>query len=776
MYINSIELKNYERMSLNNINRFYYKPTKSETIIGGNGSGKTSLLERLSPYIEKKDFTNGGSCSLSITHRGSQYNISITNGKFSFLKDDVELNNGGTMSVQDKLIVEHIGLTKMMNDVFLNKKSFVTMSVKDRKEWLTLISPSNYTYVLQVYQNARNKLRDKQGLKREYASRLKKIEENIKTEDEYVRLKEYIVGIRDTIDILHTKKENVTPVNDVVQDATALTDTLLQLINKKQYYIHPTLLGQKLTTINKDIRLTEESISKLEEGSLSSTVELEKALRDVTDSINHKNTLGLEIDSVCNIHKFLYVNCDEIREAMSEYFNKKTEFTQGELDLLISNINKKTDILKSITNELHKVTIELDTLREKKENSNVTCPKCTHTFKDGYDEHKEKSLRDTFIKYTDRKSVLEKELIELTNRRDEIVSYVLARDTLKDIIHKSDDIRGFITREYYDEMSMLLGHQNVISELCELINQRDNILKELEIAKCVDDELKIKMREELTKLNILLSSLYRKRTLTTRNIKFAQSQLDLENRILTMKRELDEYQKEFEAFSDYANKSLLNSYYDKIIKLLKDELNTKEEQLRKLENDFTIYKGMKSEIVNVNEDIVLLTDIERALSPNKGLIAKSIIGFLNVFIDHVNTIIETTWSYDMRVMVPAVTESDLDYKFPVYVEGKIREDISKTSTGMRTIINLAFKLASMSFLKMNDFPIYLDEFGSSFDTEHRRKTIELIKNIQDNYPQVFIISHYDDVLYSLDNNVINLSSNNVETNENKKYNSNVEIS
>ena len=775
MYIESIELNNYERMSLNNIKRFYYEPTKSETIIGGNGSGKTSLLERLSPYIDKKDFNNGG-MKIHFNHRNNNYLLSFLNNKYSFIKNGVELNNGHTMKVQNNLIIEHIGLTPMINDVFLNRKTFVNMSVKDRKEWLTLISPSDYEYVLKVYQNVKVKLRDKQGIKREYDNRLKKIESNLKTEEEYKQLVKYINGLRTDIEELYTKKHNVEEKDNVIELSKNLIANIQKLLNKRRPYTEPAVLEEKLNMITHNINRLEKDIKDININNLTTTREIETGIQNIDDNIFTLNVLGIPETHIEPIYKYISHNLDRLRKILSDYFNFKTEFTQSELNFIRNTIKIKDDILRYSDSELKKIDVRLEELKKRKDKDNITCPNCKHTFKDGYDKQTEIYLRNKWESLSNTIEKLTKESNTLKDRLKEIEAFINVRNVLNDFVLNNEHLSNFITKEYYESLTQLIGHLDSIKELTRLYTRKVKLNRELEIAKSVDDELKLKAKENLTKFNLELSKLYRKKNLIFRNISYAKNQYNLCIRIQKMYDELQRVIDKYEEFKNNKLKLLVNQYYDKTIKLIKDDLQQAEEKRRLLDNDYIIYKGMKLEVEKVNTEIVDLIKIERALSPNKGLIAKSIIGFLNVFIEHVNKIINTTWSYDMRVLVPEVTESDLDYKFPVYVEGKIRDDISLTSTGMKAIINLAFKLASMSFLKMNDFPIYLDEFGSSFDVEHRRKTIELIKQIQDNYPQVFIISHYDDVLYSLNNNVINLSSDNVEISKNKKFNSNVEIS
>jgi DNA repair exonuclease SbcCD ATPase subunit len=764
-------------MSLNNIKTFEYKPSKSETIIGGNGSGKTSLLEQLTPYIDGKDFKSGGEKVIVFSHRDSDYTLSFTNNKYSFIKNGKELNDGHTMKVQNKLIVEHLQLTPMMNDMFLNRKQFVTMSVKERKEWLTLISPSDYTYVLSVYQNTKTKLRDLQGLKREYATRLKKIEENLEDEEVYTRLKSYIDTLKETLSSLHTDMSNLEEVDDVIKQCHSTIQTIRTLKRKQCYYQPSPIINEKLNANTRALEEIKKSLTTVGKIELTDKEILYKEKQEVVDAITHTNTLAIPLEKIEKIDELVQREEDKIRTLLNQYFEKQVVYQENELEKHLKDITLITTRLQTHTKTLDELRYKYTTLIDRKSKESISCPSCHTEFKVGYNENDEVSIKVELNKHTVIVDELTLELSKLNARVSEITIFMDIENALKELAYLTDGVVDYTdSKEVYDRFTNILQEKEMLSKLVYLKKRISELEEKIKVSESTDEQLQkiaLSQREELLQKE---KRLFRKEYLLKRNIKTSLEQENLRKRISELEEDLTLLTAQFTQFERYAYNRVKNEYIQTLIRLLESELTKCEEQLRRVDNDYLIYKRMSAEVEDTNKQIVIFADIEKALSPNKGLIAKSIIGFLNVFINHVNEIIRTTWSYDMRVLVPEVTESDLDYKFPVYVEGKIRKDISQTSTGMRAIINLAFKLASMSFLKMNDFPIYLDEFGSSFDVEHRRKTIELIKRIQDDYPQVFIISHYDDVLYSLDNNVINLSGDSMTLAKNKKHNQNVSIS
>ena len=77
---------------------------------------------------------------------------------------------------------------------------------------------------------------------------------------------------------------------------------------------------------------------------------------------------------------------------------------------------------------------------------------------------------------------------------------------------------------------------------------------------------------------------------------------------------------------------------------------------------------------------------------------------------------------------------------------------------MKEIINLAFKIIAMKYLKLDDYPSYLDEFGRTFDEYHRLTALSIINNLlmQSDFSQIFLISHYADTYMSLTNADVNI--------------------
>lgn len=156
--------------------------------------------------------------------------------------------------------------------------------------------------------------------------------------------------------------------------------------------------------------------------------------------------------------------------------------------------------------------------------------------------------------------------------------------------------------------------------------------------------------------------------------------------------------------------------------------------------------SIKKTIDDIQSNIKVLDIILDELSPKNGLIAKSVSSFLNIIIENINTIINTVWDYKMILKAINVESEVLNYKFKVEVEDKITiEDVMKVSSGMKEIINLSFKTLIYKLLKLEHYPVFLDEFGVKLDKVHRSKISELVFKMMNSnyYSQIFLITHIE---------------------------------
>ena len=158
-----------------------------------------------------------------------------------------------------------------------------------------------------------------------------------------------------------------------------------------------------------------------------------------------------------------------------------------------------------------------------------------------------------------------------------------------------------------------------------------------------------------------------------------------------------------------------------------------------------LVSDLRRQLNVMDEDIIDWKCVADALSPTSGIIAEQLTGWLNAFTADLNSIISRVWSYELKILPTKGNVNNLDYKFPVVVDGDPNHtpDVALTSTGQQDIIDFAFRLVAMSYLNMDDHPIYADELGSSFDIGHREQLQIFLKTLLDgrNCSQLWLISH-----------------------------------
>ena len=134
------------------------------------------------------------------------------------------------------------------------------------------------------------------------------------------------------------------------------------------------------------------------------------------------------------------------------------------------------------------------------------------------------------------------------------------------------------------------------------------------------------------------------------------------------------------------------------------------------------------------------------------------------------------WTYEIEILPCNIEENDLTFRFPVKINNiKDIPDISKGSSSIREVIDLAFKITVMEFLDMLDYPLILDEFGKTMDAVHRVKAYDFIDELsKSHYEQIFMVSHFES-MYARFNNADVIIIDNENINYTGSYNTVIKI-
>jgi len=814
MQIKKLILYKYKRFFLNNIDKVEYTPIERVQIIASrNGAGKSSLLRELNPLPAdlKKDYKETGYKYIEIDYNNNSYILSSGyngNNKHSFVFNNVELNDGGTKKVQLELVKEHFNITPAIIDILLNVDKLTNMSPSTRKHWFSELSTIDYTYSLNMYNKLKQRHRDIVGGIKLLQDSIIKYKLDIISEDKLIKLEtnrdyleQYIMHIVSLYDHTARSSDNNTVLEDIKLTTNSIKYMLYNILNIPNRDI----ITSNISKYEYDIKYHTDLITKY-----SKELELLDKLNnnDITDINTKLDTITKEITSIessvyidgiisniSNIHDTysnVYSNIISELSILGEYQSVrhihgelyKVEYNKLlELETIVRSINKKIDLLKIDIDHIEKLVID---------DNKIVCNNCNHSWYHNYDETTVTKLKlelTNLTKEYDKQNSLyniQKTLISKCDSKNSIIlniKNILTSDSslnkLTHYILNTINIHTSTISEIVTIIDTLMLDINNWYKLVNLYNNRDDILKNISYINKVN-ELGVDIKTtKISDIEQLLNNSIIKKNESINLLTVNRNNLNmlskLESEYLKLRKLLSNIQ------TGYNTNLLLqrNKYLVELSNLLKGELvsidqiiNSSKQYIGRYNKDMKLLDEYKS-----IEKVLSLAIIE--LSPSEGLIAKSINSFLNVFISEMNSVISTIWTYDMEILGCDIADNDLDYKFKIKVNNdEIIEDVSRLSSSMQEIVNLAFRIVFSKYMGILHMPLYLDEFGATFDKTHRILAYGVIDKIMSSdYDQVFMVSHYETLYGSMRNVNINvLDNNNIDMEDTISYNEVFKIS
>jgi len=808
MRITKLVLYNYKRLFLNKITKLEYTPTATmQIILGQNGSGKSSLLEQLTPLPAnlKKDFNDDGYKEIHIEHHNSLYILTSTKpNTHHFVKDGIELNPGGTLRVQITLTEQHFNITPHIQQILLGKSQFCSMSPSERKRWMTHLSSIDYSYAIGVYNNLKQRHRDIVGGVKLLQANIFKLSKLKLSNDNILKLRNDRLHITNMIDQLLLGIVNTTSVD--VDDQLNKLSSLLNTANKvgRATITNKELVIQKLEDTQMAVKFNEATLRTLyEENTKLEDMVPEERLTELDSKVK---TLRADIEDIRNTNQFSKL--PEIKETYTYLTNKYSDITSFistvsehiDLDISTSMYKMLTDeyiqlcnTKKVLDKKMVLLTAEIEHI-ESHVNSSVAvnCPSCEHKWTLSRDDtnhttlvNDRESLTVNITELATEITTKEQHLQDLTDVRDIVKGYFRyynynnGTKFIKDWMISSDNKLG------YQHTALPTVFEYIMSELRELykiINIQTTIDK-LEQEK---RELLVKSNtklEYITKAADTLKDSINKALDNNRNLKIEISKHTRELAAITrLEAHVEVLQSNVKlcySLRDDKLKLILNEGLKALVSELRVILLDTDNKLKTIDETENLMNRYTTELDELQHKEKLLKITLKKLSPSEGLIAKSINSFLNEFINDMNETIASIWGYQMEILSCDLLDNDLDYKFKVLVDhSEVMEDISKTSSSMQEIINLVFKLAFAKYSNFVDYPLILDEFGKTFDTQHRVTAYNALdRDILLSVSQIYIVSHFESMYGRFGNADISiLGEVGVDTNTITSYNEIMKIS
>ena len=800
MKITKLILSGYIRLGLNNIKYIEYRPeSKIQLILGTNGSGKSSLMKELSPLPGiPNEFVKGGFKHIELDHKKSYYvlkSLFETGGnKFSFVKDDVELNPGHTVTVYKELVKKEFDITNDIHELMVGITRFHSMSSFERRTWMTRIADADYTFALRYYNRIKEQLRDIQGgLKLNQArlvqesGKLLKPEEEVFLRAEIKQMNEFLIQLLEKkTPVSYSELDLKQQLEKYDQDLKVLTDKLVQyrsqFINHEGYEsIHEIeneiiqhassiqtfedcirSLFERIENLNKMLealaKTNNESLQSLDKTLFDLNEESREVYRQIKHGVHFEepqeayNGLLSVFENLIDISDHLEANPQ--REVYNRLIFQSMQTDREQLSTKRIQLEKKQNEVQSRKKELEHY----------KEHNEVQCPQCSFKWYNGYNEREYQSVlqtNDFLLKEIEQTKLSLEKLDERIEKAKTYFAYLRSYNNITTSWPKLQPLWDYVAnsellfnqpdrfKHFVEDIKYDLVLQIRLKELNKQIKDSEALRVLVEKNESLDKD---KIEKELNSLNQTMIETTRSVQARKRAYQRLITYRDMVSKIKETSIAITQIQSNKDTIFFNLENLLKRDCLNEVIQVVQLELSRKEQIISRIDTQKAIVSSLEAEIVKLTEQVEVLKIAVRELSPTEGLIAKGMTGFINQFIFQLNSFIKKVWSYDLELVAIEPDDNDLDYKFSVKVEGRIASgDISKTSSGMKEIIDLAFKIVIA--LKL-DYPnLFLDEFGASFDAAHRQSAFYVITTLftASNFNQIFMISHYENSYGSLKN-------------------------
>lgn len=788
-----MQLVGYDRLMLNGIRNFEMKMVSlMQLILGKNGSGKSSLLWEMFPLPGSPEhFQKTGKKVFKVIHHGKHFELINDFGAskvHSFLMDGEDLNPGGTVTVQLSLAKYHFGITPEIRKLLLGKDRFTRMKPLQRKEWFLKLCPSNYDYAIGVFNKLKETLRDISGSIKLDRRNLVAESNKLLGDDEIKKLKDEAEELHALLNhLLEWRKPVETDMDlldmatqELYQEMAAVAKSLEQSFSKlddpnmvestyrekiatltaeiQQCNAVVNHVGSEIETISKKLDI----LRKSEEKTIDSLQAAYTQLVSYTCESVEKSMLGKPIESPREAAQ----QFSAIRTTMSEIAatiltNKDRIYSSQALSEKKNELSALKVTKASMLEHMSSLTANLTHMKKHKDDKDVSCPKCSHSFSLVYDQERVERMESQIDALTLKKTALFENI-------EQIEKYILDCNEYASMFRRYKQLQSSCTLlgDYwvyldslnliYDNPKELLTYFEKMAQDLELQIRIESSKKEaseinstLESLKTVGSTSISELSEEYRAKNSLTEEYVSR--LSVLNAQRNHFQIQLNNTILKdqLSQKLKDLLKKGKDAAAEKAESIRRQTLINCIRELQSQLATCEHHITESNLQKSLVQNLTDTISKKEKEEAAIKLMIDELSPHGGLIAEGLLGFINNFVEEMNNYIEQVWTYPLTIDSCEIEEGetiDLNYRFP-FVMGDHKhpvKDVSEGSTAQMEIFDLAYIATAMRYLGLEDSPLYLDEFSHSFDKEHRTAATMLIKTLvdQQTFPQIFLVSHY----------------------------------
>jgi len=737
--IDSCKLTGFKRMLLNDIREITITPhSPVQIILGTNGCGKSSYLDQLTPLPADKDaYEKGGGKVINIFSNGSHFKCtSHRTGKMehSFEMDGVELNPGGIEKVQRELCLKHFGVSQQTHDLQLGTDRFTEMNPAQRREWLTRMCDTDYSFAMASFEALKKKANALAGAVSENRKNLVSETAKIMNEAEQLKLETEVKELLNDLGILNAERaplENPSAyhLDERTRALKALDEVSIRLLRNR--VVVPLEYADK--RVERDEwgelkRVYFGSIAEIDSeiDRLKHIATTNQALLTATHSQyevlqrQHAILIKTGSEGVDSLNRQIGELRDEITKKVSALrlglvfqdaraAQSAFDSIDGPLGLAIGhlpiNADRRfgrqrhqdlqaqamaiADRLRYLGEEIQRLVARRDHADEHRGKDQHTCPSCDHTWTVGVNETEYAQLLEDIkakqIAIREPLAVqkkIQEDLTEIEGYFDqyrEVMSYTKSLTILKpfwDYLQESQTL----FEAPMEAVNLLRYVKLDLAKSAEIGEMERKIVdfEKLKLAAAeVGDTNLIAVQEQMEHITVqlgdLTSSLARVQRSVTDYSEYRRqlnTGLQLGEEVKRLKHLADTQQ--WEHIEAIRRESIYHC-----INQVTNALTMKEESLRAAKAQKQLVASLTGMLATYEIKEQAAKTMVKALSPTHGLIAEGLLGYIRNFVGQMNQFIDRIWTYPLQVIptgysvVDNEQSSELDYRFKLIVE---RED------------------------------------------------------------------------------------------------------
>lgn len=778
MFYEEIILDGCNRTALNGKRRVVIRPTsRVQLVLGTNSSGKSSLLEIgfccFPP--DPHNFDKPGFWSVKFTHKGRHYYQTAEYGektnRYSFVVDGGEnLNPGGTITMQMELVKQYIGYDKDLHAFLLGlpKARFTQMDSKRRQHWIAKFSSHDFAYAFDRYNHYKKQANAANHNVAYLRSELAELKRRMLEPEDIQAMRDKAKELHDTLDMLLLEPKSNTEDVDPFEILCELDKTIDKMVSFlcDEY---PDTVGARdmneltqmkvdienhLNTLQGELNVRGQRLSDCMQRKGRAEALTEVSPEKITEELQRLRTELTEVPELrTGLHETLLVPIGqaavELRQIVGELPNERPD-TSGAVamqetihqsEIRLGKIMALLDGLKAEAAYIHKC-------------EEVECPDCHSKFKPGIKPGELEALAERIKNGEVMTESQTKRLYELYAELKDIHATIDAYrrlDTFREQYGRAYsglfqffDQFGWkdLGKEIVGKLAIYEGDVQTAVRRGRLTNSIKNLEDALQNIKLEAGDLANAFAdydEAFEEYNLLFQKIEDVKRRKAR-ISTAYSQMQMwEGKVQDCERSYEDMRR---MMIEYMNRQGDHAILE-LIKKTKVTLGIHEAALNENETYETLAKDMTNKLEKALVRKEAYDGLTAALSPKTGLIAEHIQNQLGGILGHANQQIEAVWGYSLAINVGEVGEAELDYKFPMVVGDTPRPDISVGSSSVRDIIDQVMRLTGYSCMNLQDYPLFVDELGGTFDATHKQNLIPFLKSLIDDprYSQVLMISH-----------------------------------